>query len=328
MNYLIKNISLTILLTLLITMASPADVLAQLTDTTGLGSGMRGAPHIYKFDTRTTALGDATVSDPTNLSSININPAALSFIHNFEAMEFNTFQNWNNNLLFANVTLPVFSFRNNRLAAQFAAFNSGLDAANPLGDSPQPEPDISMYQADFAYSFSMENTFSFGVFNSTTLSKNEDAQFWTNFTTLGMLYAPTATLSYGITFRGLGRSVVYNISPEGNTTLESQDLREILELGATIKFPVEAEETDIALSLANEKRFGQPGIWYKIGFEFIAASAVALRTGFILQPEQELFSPRLGFGLISDVIEFNYALSFQDRMYERFHQVGVTINLD
>ncbi|MEX0721763.1 MAG: hypothetical protein WD059_13905 [Balneolaceae bacterium] len=312
----------------LICFAIPADVLAQLTDTTGTGSGQRGAPHVYKYDARAVAMGEATVADPTNLSAINMNPAALSFIRDFSVIQLNIFQNWNNNLMVENTTLPVLSSGANRLAAQFGIYHTGLNATNPLGNNPQPEPNISMYQLDVAYAYSFENMLSVGVLNNSTLSQNDDAQYWTNFSTFGLMYSPSQSLSYGLAFRGAGRSVVYNITDEGNTTLGSQNLRESLELGATIHFPVDTDDSYLSLSLANEKRFGENGIWYKMGAEVMAISSIALRSGFLLHPENGVFAPRFGLGFIADGIMLDYSLSFQERMYERFHQLGITINLE
>lgn len=328
MRYFVNHIRIPIFLTLLLCIALPADLLAQLTDTTGTGSGMRGAPHVYKYDTRTTALGDATVADPTNLSVININPASLAFVRNFEVIQFNTFQNWNNNLMLNNATLPVYRDANNRLAAQVGISNSGLNTTNPLGGNQQPEPELNLYQVDLAYSYSYENVISVGVYNNTTLSQNSDAKYWTNFTTIGMLYAPSPTLSYGMVVRGIGRSVVYNITQNGNTTLGSQNLRESLELGANIRFPVEADDTNVSLSLANEKRFGENGIWYKVGLEVIAESIVAIRGGYVLHPESRLYAPRFGLGFIADFVQVDYSVSLHERLYERYHQLGITIQLD
>lgn len=328
MKYISRHIYHS-LLVLFVCIAMPADVLAQLTDTTGTGSGQRGAPHIYKYDARTTAMGDATVSDPTNLAAININPASMSFIREFHGkIEFNAFHNWNNNLMTGNATIPVYAEFGHRVAAQVGLYHAGFNSLNPLGGNPQPQPNLSMYQVDLAYAYAWENMLSVGVFNSTTLSRNSDAQYWTNFTNIGLLYAPTPTLSYGVVFKGLGRSVVYDIIDENTTTLGSQNLRESLELGATVKFPVEEEDTNVALSLANEKRFGQNGIWYKIGLEVIAASQVAFRGGFVLHPENRVAAPRLGLGYITDFIELDYAVSFNEGLYERYHQLGFTIHFD
>lgn len=326
MKYSFTYLSLLFIPAITLLVSLPAA--AQVTDTTGTGTGLRGVPHVYKYDARSTALGEATVADPTNLSSININPAALSFVRHYNVVQVNSYQNWNNNLMTQNATFPVFAVDQHRFAGQLGFYHGGFNSTNPIGEAPFPEPDLNMYQFDLVYAYSLENVLSFGILNSTTLAQNDIARYWTNFTSLGLMYAPSQTLSYGFALRGLGRSVEYQITEEGSTTLGSQELRESIELGATIAFPVDNEETDVSLSLANEKRFGQNGIWYKLGLEGRALDIFKLRGGFLWHPDSEIFAPRFGVGIDSETIRLDYSISAQERLNERFHQLGITFNLD
>lgn len=307
--------------------ALPHLAMAQITDTTGTGIGQRGAPRVYKIDTRSTALGDATVADPSRIASLNINPAALSFVRDFRTVQISSFQNWDNNLMFENATFPVMEFEQHRVAAQVGLHHMGFDAINPAGGATLPEPDINMYQADLAYSYSYENLISFGVMGNFSLTKNEDAQYWTSHATFGTIYAPSQSVSYGLVFRGIGRSPVYEQLDDGSTILGSQDLRESLELGLTLKYPT-VSEPYLSISLANEKRFGENGIWYKVGAEYIAVDMLALRAGMIMHPENRIFAPRFGIGINSDIINVEYAFSYHDMLYERYHQIGIIINLN
>ncbi|HET6528793.1 MAG TPA: hypothetical protein VFG39_08605, partial [Balneolaceae bacterium] len=123
-------------------------------------------------------------------------------------------------------------------------------------------------------------------------------------------------------------SVTYRFIAGGRTAFLSQNLREILEIGATMRFPVDTREPYMAISLANEKRFGIDGIWYKGGIDARIWPFLSLRFGLMIQSETEVVAPRFGFGLISDVVELDYALSFNDDLYERFHQLTLTLHLD
>lgn len=321
--------ALLLVLGILISSMMPLAAFSQITDTTGTQSGLRGAPRVYKYGTRTTALGDATVADAHDLSDMNINPSAIAFVTDFNAIQFDAMQNWNNNFMFENLTVPVIRIQQHTLAAQFSIYNGGFEGTNFLGTSPMPQPDLAMYQFDLAYAISIENVLSFGVYNNITFARNDHAQFWTYFPVFGLMYAPSKSISYGIAFRGLGRSVTY-LFPDasGITALNSQNLRESLELGATLKFPVNTDKTYLSLSLSNEKRFGERGIWYKAGLELTTIPHLALRGGMLLLPEDDLYAPRFGVGFITKRLELNYSISYQKRMYERYHQLGITVHLN
>ncbi len=312
---------------LLLTLSFPQVLRAQITDTAGVSDGTRGAPRSFKFDTRTTALGDATVADPTDLTSININPANLSFVRNTDVLHIDMHQNWNNNLMFQNITFPAFRNGSHTIAGQFAFHHAGVNATNFLGTNPLPEPNLSMIQLETAYAYSFENTLSFGVLNSISFAQNEVARFWTISPSLGMLYAPSESVSYGIAFRGLGRSITYQQIGEDLTALGSQNLRESLELGATLQFPVDTDDTYLSLSLANEKRFGENGVWYKIGLEVYVVPSVALRSGLLFHPERNIYAPRFGVGVNSGIIRIDYSVSHSRNLLERFHQLGLTLQL-
>lgn len=328
MIYLLKNILFTIFAGVLLSLSLPAEIWAQLANTSDDPRGLRGAPRVYKFGARTAALGDATVADIRDLSAINMNPAALSFVSDINSVQVNTIQNWNNNLMLENLTFPVFKYAKHTIAAQLGFHHRGLELTNILGTTPLPQPNMLMYQFDLAYSISFQDVLSFGVFNNISFAQNEIAQYWTYYPILGLLYAPSHSISYGIVFRGLGRSVTYLFPDNRTTALGSQNLRESLELGATLQLPVDLKATSFAIYFANEKRFGQDGLWYKAGLEIDRLSYLSLRGGIILQPETNIYAPRFGIGIVTNMVELNYAISYDKRLYERFHQLGLTLHLD
>jgi len=289
-----------------------------------------GIPRVLKLSARTGALGDATVADPTDISSININPAALSFVRDFKNIQLNVFQNWNNNLMLENITVPALRRGGHNLAAQLGFHHKGSNITNLLGRSTVFEPQIRMYQVDLAYAYSVDNVLSFGIFNNITYAENDVAQYWTYYPTFGIIYAPSQSISYGIAFRGLGRTVGYNfVDLEDGpviTTLRSINLRESLELGATLQFPIDTDQTYLSLSLANEKRFGEEGIWYKAGLEWKSIPFVALRGGLLFQPERNIYAPRFGFGIITNMLAIDYMVSHSNRLVERYHQMALTFH--
>lgn len=304
----------------------------QITDTTGTSSGLRGSPRVYKYSTRTAALADANIADTFDPSLININPASLSFVNNLKQVQINIFQNWNNNLMYENLTVPGFRYRNHTVTGQLSFFHEGANSTNYLGRNPKPQPDLNSYQVDIAYAYSFENVLSLGVMTNVSFTNNDFAQIWTSHVSIGLIYAPSRSISYGIAFRGLGNSPIYRLITTSEnirrTALWSQNLREVLELGATLQFPVDTENSYLSFSLANEKRFGEEGIWYKAGLEITKISFLALRSGILFHPENNVYAPRFGLGIKNKFFVLDYAVSYQDKLYERYHQVAITIPLN
>lgn len=322
-----KNNSAIITIYLLISFIVPHYAVAQLVNTDDSQDGLRGAPQVNKNDARTTSLGNANIAEANNISSINLNPASLSFVRNLRVVQINVHQNWDNNLMLEYVTFPGFEYENHRVAAQFSYHHSGPDVTNLLGRSISEVPSLGMNQVDITYAYSIDNLISFGIFNSISFAQNEHAQFWSYFANLGALYSPSESISYGATLRGLGRSIIYEIHESGRTILGSQGLRQSLEIGATLHFPVDTDHTFLSLSLANEKRFGEDGIWYKGGVEVRPWEILALRTGILFHPEDQLNIPRFGVGLVQGTFKLDYMISYRNLPHERFHQLGLTIQL-
>lgn len=286
-----------------------------------------GTPRIYKYSARTAALGGATVADAGNLSVININPAGLSFVPNLLVGQINLSQNWNNNLMLENFTLPAFRTNAHSFAAQFSIqHDRGLESLNLLGENTTLTPKIMMYQMDIAYSLAIGEDFSIGVLNNISYANNPTSQTWTYYPIFGVFYSATESISYGLTFRGLGSTASYIINTPSRTTLNTQNLQETLELGTTLNFPTHTERNYFSLSLASEKRFSEDHIWYKAGLELTVIPHLALRSSLIFIPEKNLYAPRFGVGILADFLELDYTISHHRGLFERYHQLGVTLN--
>jgi len=299
---------------------------AQLTDTTN--SGQRGAPRIYKYSARTGAMADATVADANNLSVVNINPAGLGLVKDLSEAQINIAQNWNNNLMLENFTLPAVRAGTHSFALQFAVHHDrGFETLNLLGRNSLPQPKITMVQLDIAYALTIKNVLSLGIFNNISYAENSIAYYWTFNPTFGVLYAPSEAISYGIAFRGLGRSPTYMVHSLSTTTLGSQHLPRSLELGATLNYPTEMRKKPyFSISMANEKRFGEDGLWYKVGIEIKRIPYLAFRSGLLYQSATNTYAPRFGMGITSNVIEIDYTVSHSQDLFERYHQLGITIH--
>jgi len=324
MNRILITTTTTTLAAIILVLLFASNAQAQLTNTTGSLSGLRGAPLVHKFDARTTAMGNATVADASGLGSININPALLSFVRNLQVLEVNTHQNWENNIMANTVALPPASLGQHRALLQLGYHGRGLEQTILSGPGSRPVPDLSLYQADLVYSYSFSNIISLGVLQSFSMGQNRQARYWSYSTGVGLLYAPSESISYGLVYRGLGRSVIYEIIEDGRTTLGSQRLRETLELGATLTFPVDTDQTYLAISLSNEKRFGEDGIWYKAGAEVKVIRMLKLRSGILFNSDSYQVEPRFGAGIDLGRLLIDYTLSVKEQDIDRFHQLGFT----
>lgn len=318
----------SIVTVLMISGIFPSAVSAQLRNTDGEETGMMGAPRVFMLDARSVAMGDATIADYTDLTTMNLNPATLSFVRNPGSVYLNTSQMMGNNLLTGKTSFPVYSGTTHRVAGQVGFHYPGTYQNDWLYDqlniTQLPEPEMELYQVDIAYAWSYENIVSIGLMNNLSYTGSDGQDHWAYSPAVGVVYVPSPSISYGIVFRGPGTAITYQIDEDGNTELSDEWLRNSLEIGASFLYPVDTDETYLALSLSNEKRFGESGLRYKGGLEAYVTPYIALRTGIIFQSDQALYTPRFGFGIGENNFRFDYALSYKNQFNEHFHQIGLS----
>ena len=321
MRKIVQNkINIASILLLIIGLIFQANVQAQIINP----EENKGVLSIQQFDTRSLSLGSATVSDLYGRASFGSNPALSGLYRNGIVFQTHSNHNWNTNLMQHSFTLPTISIENHHFTARAGLLNQGYDKLDIFGNSELPVPDIELYHAEAAYAYAFSDVFSLGVLQSVTYTFNEDAQYWTYFADFGIIYAPAKNISYGLAFRGLGHEVNYEIIETGTTTLGSNLMRQSLELGATFRFPTE-ERTFMSLSFANEKRFGESGIWYKGGLELLPNPIISLRGGVLFHNRDTRFIPRTGIGINFKYGSLDYMIAPKNMDGEYFHQIGLTI---
>ncbi len=276
------------------------------------------------FDTRSLAMGSATIADLFGNVSMGVNAALPGLYKNDLFFQLDTYHNWDTNLIQYGLTLPTITMGPHHITARLSFLNNGYDEINYLGTSTRPEPDVSMYQADVAYSLALSDVFSVGVLQSVSFIKNEESQYLTYIADLGLVYAPQGYVSYGMVFRGIGRTLNYEIIETGQTTLGSGTSTKSLEIGATIHYPIE-DRTFLSISLSNQKRFTEEGLWYKGGIEILPISVLSLRAGVLAQLDDSIFIPRFGIGINMHTVRVDYVIAPNDLLGEHFHQMGLTI---
>ena len=279
------------------------------------------------FDTRSLSMANTTIADLYGWTSIGVNPALTGLFANPLFLQFNSNYNWNTNLMQHNLSLPTMTVGSQHFTTRFGIIHPEFENMPYKDNSSLPPPDITLYRAEVAYAIALSSYFSIGTLQSLSYTtSNEEAHYWNYFADVGLIYAPDGTISYALVLRGLGNETTYEIIETGLTTLGTRMARQILEIGATFRYPVE-ETTYLSISFANEKRFGEEGLWYKGGVELIPDSAVKIRGGIMVNFDQSEYVPRFGFGFNTGGFMLDYMIAPNNLTGEQFHQVGLTIQL-
>ena len=325
----IYSLKSSFLICLILALSFPVKLMAQVPDTTITPNPVRETI----LQTTTTGLANTSVADYTELSSVYINPAVLSFVNGMKRVEFNSSQDLDNQLMFQNITVPFLAYNRHRITLQTGLLHKGFGEGTSSVNSTDFTPNLTLYRLDLAYSFSISPSLSIGVLNSTSLARNTRSNKSGNLLSFGMLYAPSKSISYGVAFRDVGRNIGYIASDSLKTTLITQPSTESLELGATLHYPVDTDKTYFSLSIANEKRFREEGIWYKMGLEINLKIIpdqphLHIRNGLIMQPESEIYAPTFGLGMDFKKYSISYSISPGTQLQGRYRQLGVILHLD
>lgn len=289
--------------------------------------------HSTNSGVRSTALASSTIADYTELSSVYLNPAILSFVRNMKRVEFNSSQNWDNNLMQQNLTLPFLAVNRHRVTLQTGFLHRGLDSVNPPFTELESSPHLNLSRFDLAYAYSISPTVSMGALYSASFAYNSDSDLMTNLASFGVMYAPSKSISYGVAFRGLGEHVGYRIAGSNVTELFKDNSTEILEVGGTLNYPIDTDKTYFSLSIANQKQFGVSGLWYKMGLELNLNISdkpfqIQVRNGIIMHPDNNIYAPTSGLGLNIGKFSLSYSISPGTQLDERFQQLGFIIHFD
>ncbi len=309
--------------TFCITLFGQLSVMAQ----TQNGDGQSGVLPNHMYDTRSFSMASTTIADLYGSPSIGINAALSGLRNNPSYFQFNSNHNWDNNLMQHDLALPTQSIGSHHITTRVGYFHQGFDFLPFSSSSSLSEPEIRMYRAELGYAIAISDYFSLGTLQSMSYSIASDkSQDWNYFADIGLVYAPDGFVSYGIVFRGLGRETTYENIENSETTLGSRMARQILEAGVTFRFPIE-ERTYFSVSFANEKRFGEDGLWYKGGVEIIPVSVFYIRGGVMANFDQSHFIPRMGVGVNTGMFQIDYMIAPENLTGAQFHQIGLTIQL-
>lgn len=336
--YSTKKIILIWLLTPLMAFGAfySKEVKAQLSsDSTGTGAYFS---HL-NYGARNVALANTQVSDAYSLEGIYTNPAAFLFSENRTGFSTNFSYNHFHNV--ASENLNAVLVRNNR---QFLAFGTSFHHNSPAGFTPmRPKAPVYFSQIGTSvfYAKMLTQTLSIGGGLNGVYGYTEKDWNWGITSNVGLFYAPSSSVSYGLAYSGVGGgfenlgarlrySTVEESPGEGeeisSTALLIDRVPHRLELGATFRFPSMSKHPDFKISFANEKIFNEPGLIYKVGLEIFPEQLFAIRGGYILSPYMN--GLRLGLGLLVGNMAVDYSFAEKTIGVEGYsHQLSISIGL-
>jgi len=269
---------------------------------------------------RNAALADADISGAYNISSMYLNPAALVFVAN-PSVFLNHSQIKNNLGMGENIAFPVLSQGPQVLSMGLEVFHLGY-VQQP--DS-FPGQHVFEYGYNIAFASALSSTFSMGVSAGLQHGSTNGSQSWAASYSVGIDYSPSADINYGAVFSGLGSEVKY-IKQDSLLNAQSGDAPRVLEIGATMSFPSSSSlrRKFFFLSLANEKIFGETGLFYKAGVEVRPFDFLNLRFGFITGPGVSEARYGIGFQINSFFMEY---VLYPQQASNMLEQISLSYNI-
>jgi hypothetical protein len=268
---------------------------------------------------RTAALGDAYIADATDAGDVYGNPATLPFLpsaslfasHSNELMD---------EIMGENIAVSLLLGNSSGVGLGMSVTHTGY-----VKDSPRTTVKMRMiqYALDLAYaqrvSASLGMGFDLGVQNT----RSENFELTEFVPSLGLFYAPSPEVSYGIAYRAHGSPLEYSYDST-STTWRTEDQRQSIEGGVTLRLLLWRKDPTVTLALANEKLLHVKGIIYKGGIEFIPVKLFAVRLGYFVTPD--VVYARYGVGLNLRPLRIDYSISPSYRS-NRFHEITAALNL-
>lgn len=309
-----------------------------------------------RWEPRSLSLGDATSGEAHSIRSILANPAALGLVDRNVAVAVSSAYDSDLNRLTQRVISPLLLDTRHSFAVSGGLHQEG-DRSLALNREGvlRAYPDVRHVDLDAFYSLTFPGDVSLGVglFTSYVDGNGDVADpFWSRYVSLGLLYRPDPSISYGIVFQGLGNRPVMRLpentppseaseTPEPSSVLlqsvvnsldtvpalVASTVKDRIQIASTFRYPYEFAPTRFTLSLASEKVFTVSGLTFKGGLELYAASWLVLRTGFLIQTRQETDGARFGAGLRARGVHLDYGIVASSRRDEYVHQLSLLLPL-
>ena len=217
-----------------------------------------------------------------------------------------------------NIAMPLFVRKGEVVAVGLAVNHVGR-----VGKSAISELRALQYGYDVAYSKEFVPTLCVGGAVNVRYGNADSGNLWAFSSSIGVFYTPTAGVMYGAVFGGLGNGIRYTYDG-ASTILTSEKLPRDLQVGATVHFPAAAHKTYLTLSIGNEKVFSETGLRYKGGAEYVFLRLVAVRFGYIVDPDVKVAT--YGLGLRAGKWQLDYGM-LPSRVTDRLYQFTLAYDL-
>lgn len=271
---------------------------------------------LFQYGARAGSFAGAYVSEIYDISSMYWNPSSISHVQR-KTIVWNYQQGWNGRTKTELAAFPLIS-------GYMTSIALGVNAAQLLiSDKSGNDRMAAVYGIDCALSLKLAPTFSAGILGSIQSHSLKIGTEWNASSSIGLLYAPSPEISYGMVFSGIGNRVTY-ITEGDSVVLVNGQLPKKLHLGLTMRFPSSRSERIFSIILSNDKTFGQTGIRYNGGFEWSLSEFFDLRAGYVVSPTYA--GAKYGLGTRTGGIQFDYALS-PSTSTNRFHEFTFAIVL-
>ncbi|MBI2428657.1 MAG: hypothetical protein HYV29_07670 [Ignavibacteriales bacterium] len=271
---------------------------------------------LFQYGARAGSFAGAYVSEMYDISSMYWNPSSISQMQR-RTIVWNYQQGWNGRSKTELAAFPLTSGYTTSIAL-------GVNAAQLLiSDKSGNDRMTAVYGIDCALSFKIAPTFSAGILGSIKTHSMKNGSEWNASSSIGLLYAPSPEISYGMVFSGIGNTISFVTKDDSIFMVQSQ-LPKRLHLGLTMRFPSARSERIFSIILSNDKTFGQTGIRYNGGLEWSLSEFFDLRAGYVVSPTYA--GAKYGLGTRTGGIQFDYALS-PSTATNRFHEFTFAIVL-
>jgi hypothetical protein len=277
---------------------------------------------------RALGMGDTYIAETADVTTIYWNPAALCYVKKFDIV-LNHFQEPTFNSMSENLTVPVLLGHERSIAVGVTVNHVGYakSASTPAFIWNQYRIDLSdlrriQYGLDLAYASEILTSVSFGAMIGMRYGKIGTSNLLAASSSVGILYSPSQTISYGASYSGIGSAIGYAL--KDSVSFHRTNLPRSLQIGATLRFPSTAKRPIVIFAIANEKIFGEDGLRYKGGIEVLPVPFLALRAGYLVEPG--IVAAKWGAGLASDWLRLDYAIA-PSHFSERYQQLSFSISL-
>ncbi|MBI4547758.1 MAG: hypothetical protein HY707_07255 [Ignavibacteriae bacterium] len=272
---------------------------------------------LFNAGARALGLAEAHVAEAYDVNSMYWNPASLSYLRQYSFVLDHALE-VSSNLMNENISMPLY-----RTNEQVMAMGLTVNHIGYLREGVEANFRAVQYGYDVAYSQKLIPTVSIGARVGLRYGHTPSSNVWGVSSSVGIFYSPSQEISYGASFSGLGTGIRY--SHNGiSTALSTAKLSRRLQVGASLRYPSSLKQTIFIISVANEKIFDRAGIRYKGGIEFFPVHFIALRTGYLVDPEVKVAF--YGLGIKAGRIRFEYAMS-PSKLTNRLYQFSLGLDV-